>query len=297
MTEVLERDPGSYSRLATLPVSPLRHGWRNLAVALVLLVTGLLLAVIASNENMRWDVVGEYFTSAAILRGVAVTVLLTVVSMAIGSLLGVVLAAMRMSSSAVLSRLAAGYVALFRSIPLLVQLIFWFNIGLIFPFVGIRIEAWEIDLTVSTNALVSAFVASVIGLSLHESALMGEVVRGGILSVPKGQAEAARAVGMPEGRIFRRIVLPQAMSAIIPSSGNQLINLLKATSMVAFIGGGDLMTTAQDIYAKNFFVIPLLIVVTIWYLILTIVFSLLQQLVERRFSRGVAPIRRARSRR
>lgn len=279
---------GAEAAMATpdLRIVPTRHPVRAVLVLLVLLVLAWLVVSIVTNENMQWDVVREYMFATPIIEGLRGTIVLTVVSMAIGIVLGTLIAAVRLSPSSTLRNLALGYVNLMRSVPLLVQLIFWYNIALLFPTLRLGIPFTDLQTSIETNSLVTAFVASIIGLSLHESALMAEIVRGGILSVPRGQAEAARTLGMPESKTLFRIILPQAMRAILPATGNQLINLMKATAMVAFIAGGDLMTAAQTIYSRNFMVIPLLIVVTTWYLVLTLLAGVGQHFIERRFGRG-----------
>lgn len=269
-------------------VVALQHPIRNTLVALFVLVTAWMGLSVVLNENMRWDVVGRYLFATPILKGAQVTIILTIASMVIGILIGLLVAAARMSHSRVLSALSATYVGFIRSVPLLVQLIFWFNIAIIFPKIRIGIPFTDIGLEQDSNVLITSIVASIIGLSLHESALMAEIIRGGIMSVPRGQREAAQTLGFSDRKILLKIIIPQALRAIIPPTGNQLINMMKATAMVAFIAGGDLLTAAQNIYTRNMFVIPLLIVITIWYLALTIIASIGQAALEKKYGKGFA---------
>jgi polar amino acid transport system permease protein len=222
-----------------------------------------------------------------ILQGLWITVQLTVASMLIGVILGVAVALMQVSDSRILRTGAMAYVWFFRGTPLLVQLIFWFNIALIFPeislgvpFDGPKLVSW------STNAVVTGFVAALLGLSINEGAYMSEIVRAGLQSVDPGQQEAAAALGMSRAQIMKRVVLPQAMRIIVPPTGNQFISMLKTTSLVSVIAGADLLTVAQRLYLTNFEVIALLIVASIWYLVLTTVASVGQYFLEKRFSRG-----------
>ncbi|MFC4019202.1 amino acid ABC transporter permease [Micromonospora sp. GCM10011542] len=265
---------------------PVRPG-RWLAAGVVALVLAWLGWSIAVNPNLHWDIVVDYQFDRVILEGLWVTIQLTVASMLIGVVLGVVMALMQISDSRILRTGATAYVWFFRGTPLLVQLIFWFNIALIFPEIGIgvpfggpKLVTWE------TNALVTGFVAALLGLSINEGAYMSEIVRAGLRAVDPGQQEAAAALGMSRAKIMWRVVLPQAMRIIVPPTGNQFISMLKTTSLVSVIAGADLLTVAQRLYLTNFEVIALLIVASIWYLVLTTVASVGQYFLERRFSRG-----------
>jgi polar amino acid transport system permease protein len=272
--------------LSSITIEPRSHSVRFALGVLVILSFGIFFYSVVTNESMRWDVVGEYLFATPILKGLVGTIALTIIAMSVGIILGVILEVVRATGGRIFQRIVFILVNFTRSVPLLVQLIFWFNVGIIFPRIAVGIPFTPLQVSAETNVLISGFTASIIGLALHESALMAEIIRGGILSVPKGQPEAARTLGIPEYKVFGRIVLPLSMRAIIPATMNQLINLMKATAMVAFIAGGDLMTAAQKIYSRNFLVIPLLVVVTVWYLVLTLTASVAQRAVEKRFSRG-----------
>lgn len=238
----------------------------------VVVVFGLLAYSLARNPNLDWASVGEFFLNAKILHGVVVTLELTVLSMVLSIVLAFVVAMMCQSRNRVLAVLGTVYVWFFRGVPLLVQILIWFNLALLFP----RI------LGMDTNTLISGFTAGLLGLAIAESGYMAEIIRGGILSIPRGQADAALSIGLTRGQALRRIILPQSVRVIVPPTGNQFIGLLKGSSLVSAIGGSDLLTQAQLIYGQNFRVVALLIVATIWYLILVTAATLVQQVIERR---------------
>lgn len=256
------------------------------AVALVILA--YCLWGIATNDAMRWDSIARFLTAPIILQGFLTTIAIAFCAAVIGLAGGLVIALMRMSDNPLIRTIAIGYLGLFRAVPLLVQILIWYNLGTFLPQLGIGIPFTDIGLYGDTNVLLSPFVACLVALALNQAAYMGEIIRGGLLSVQQGQIEAAIALGMTRGKAFRRVVAPQAAKSIIPPLGNDLINLLKATSLVSVVGVGDLMTRAQGIYASNYQVIPLLIVASIWYLGLTILITFVQGLLERRFAAGVA---------
>jgi polar amino acid transport system permease protein len=274
--------PGA-AAAAAIEAVPVRH-WGRWAAASIALALGVGLAfALATNENIDWSAVGGYLFDGAILSGLLVTIELTVLSMVIGIALGIVLAVMRLSSNPVLVTLSTGYTWFFRGTPLLVQIIFWFNIALLFP----RLNLGVVD--ASTNTLITPFVAALLGLALNEAAYMAEIARAGISSVDRGQTEAAHALGFRPGQTMRRIVLPQAMRVIVPPTGNETIAMLKNTSLVAVIAAQDLLTKAQAIYSRTFEVVELLIVASLWYLVLTTVASVGQYQLEQRFARGLEP--------
>lgn len=266
-----------------------RRAWGPWAAAVVavLLTFGFVSAVI-TNPNLDMGVIGTFLFHEAVLRGVVVTIQLSILSMVIGTILGLIVALARLSTNSILSSLALGYVGLLRGIPALIQLLLWGNIALLFSRLTLTIPVvgWTL-VDADTNALVSVFTAAVIGLALHESAYMAEVIRSGILAVDRGQLEAASALGMAPSRIMRRVVVPQAVRIIIPPTANQFMTLIKGTSLVAVIAGGDLLTETQSIAANNYRVIEMLIVAALWYLLIVGIANLGQMALERRFSRGV----------
>ncbi|PSM38615.1 amino acid ABC transporter permease [Streptomyces dioscori] len=257
-------------------IVPRRRTGQWTAAGLVLILLGLAVNSVARNEAFQWDVVGDYFTSASVLRGLGLTLWLTGLVMALGFALGALLAAGRLSGNPVLRAVSWGYVWLFRSMPILVQLLFWFNIGALYPTL----------FGVKTVNLLGPVTVAIIGLTLHEAAYAAEVVRGGILSVDRGQIEAAEALGLSRWRRWWKIVLPQAMRSIVPPAGNMLIGTLKGTSIISVIAVQDLLYSVQLVYHRTYQVIPLLMVATLWYIIVTSVLSVGQYYVERHYGRG-----------
>ncbi|MFI2209199.1 amino acid ABC transporter permease [Streptomyces sp. NPDC020141] len=277
-------DPGG-----ELPrIVPRRHAGRLLAAAAALLALAMAVSSVARNDAFQWEVVGRYFTTAAVLDGLLLTLWLTGVVMVLGFLLGIPLAVMRLSVNPVLRTLSWGYVWIFRSTPLLVQLLFWFNIGALYPTLGLGVPFGPQFVTVETVNLLGPTLTAVIGLTLHEAAYATEVVRGGILSVESGQTEAAQALGIGRARTLRRIVIPQAMRSIVPTAGNMLIGTLKGTSIVSVLAVHDLLYSVQLVYNQTYQVIPLLLVATVWYIAVTTVLSTGQFYVERYYARGSA---------
>ncbi|MCX5002804.1 amino acid ABC transporter permease [Streptomyces sp. NBC_00638] len=261
---------------ASLRIVPRRRPGLWTAAVAVLVLLGLALNSVVRNDAFQWDVVGEYFASASVLRGLWLTLWLTAVVMVLGFALGTLLAAFRLSTNPVLRTVSWGYVWLFRSMPILVQLLFWFNIGALYPqILGVR-----------TVDLLGPVTVAVVGLTLHEAAYAAEVVRGGILSVDRGQIEAAQALGLSRWRRWWRIVLPQAMRSIVPPAGNMLIGTLKGTSIVSVIAVQDLLYSVQLVYHRTYQVMPLLMVATLWYIIVTSVLGVGQYYVEKHYARG-----------
>jgi polar amino acid transport system permease protein len=266
---------------------------RWIAAALILLLLAMIIKGAAVNEAMHWTLVGQYLFSAPIMKGLLLTVELTAVAMVIGVALGLLLAVMRLSDNPVLRSVSYGYVWVFRGIPLLVQLLFWYFLAAVLPYVGIGVPFGPVWDDWSVNSLISKFTAAILGLALNEAAFSSEIIRGGIQSVDPGQREAADALGLTAWQRLRRIILPQAMHFIIPPLGNQLISMLKNTSLVLVIALPELLTTVSNIYAQNFLQIPLLVVACIWYLACFAVLCVAQYYLEKRFARGTASSRRA----
>jgi polar amino acid transport system permease protein len=254
----------------------------------VLVLFAMLVHTLATNPRFEWNVVWSYFLSRRVLDGLAITILLTVVCMVIGILLGVILAVMRLSANPLLSGSSWVYIWFFRGTPVLVQLLVWFNLAFLYPQISLGIPFGPSWLTANANNLITPLAAAILGLGLNEGAYMSEIVRAGILSVEHGQGEAAQALGMTRGQTMRRIVLPQAMRVIIPPTGNETISMLKTSSLASVITVTELLYAVQLIYSVNFKTIPLLIVASIWYLIVTSVLTVGQFYVERHYARGSA---------
>jgi polar amino acid transport system permease protein len=257
----------------------------------VVVVAVTLVRSAATNPRFNWDLVREFFFSHQVLHGLLLTIELTAISMAIGILLGIVLAVMRLSPNPLVSGASWSYIWLFRGTPLLVQLLFWNFISAVYPQITFGIPFGPEFVHANANTLITPYVAAILGLGLNEAAYMAEIVRAGILSVDEGQTDAAHALGMTRIKTMRRIVLPQAMRVIIPPTGNETISMLKNTALVSVIAITDLLYSVQLIYSQNFRQIPLLIVASIWYLIVTTVLSIGQYYIERHFGRGFGPER------
>lgn len=283
--------PVAVRRGTTVEVVPLKHWGRLVGAVIAIAAVVAILWVFATSRNVDWGAVIAYLPNADILSGLLVTLELTVLAMVLGAALGTVLAVMRLSSNPVLRSVSTTYVWFVRSIPQLVQILFWFNIALFIP--TLTVGPWS----VSTNTVVTPIVAATLGLGLNEAAYMSEIVRAGILSIDPGQREAASALGYRPGQIMGRIVLPQAMRVIIPPSSNEVIGMLKATSLVSVIGAADLLTRAQSISSSNFKVIELLFVASFWYIVATTLASIGQYYLEKRFSAGTRTGRRPAKRR
>ncbi|MFF3886168.1 amino acid ABC transporter permease [Streptomyces sp. NPDC001914] len=274
---------------ADLDVIPVRHYGRWIAAVAAVAAVGGLIGSLAKNANLHWDVIGHFLFAGLIFDGLATTLWLTAAAMALGLVLGTLIAVMRLSANPVLYALSSLFVWVFRGTPLLVQIIFWGYAAALYkkvligiPFTGITfVEA-------DTNSLLTPAVAALLALGLNEAAYASEIVRAGIQSVDHGQTEAAHSLGMRPALTMRRIVLPQAMRVIIPPMGNETINMLKMTALVSVIAAHDLMSNIQDVYAQNYQVIPMLVVASIWYLALVSLLSIPQAWMERRYGRGTS---------
>jgi polar amino acid transport system permease protein len=254
----------------------------------VLLVAGWLVSAAAQARFVEVDVVGRYLFSPLILKGVQATLVLALLAQATGIAVGTLVAVMRLSKNPVLTGLASFYVGFFRGTPVLVQLFFWFNgVPTVFKTLTIAVPFTHITLySTPMVEFMTPFMAAFLGLSLNEGAYMAEIVRAGILSVDEGQVDAAQALGMTSTLALRRIVLPQALRVIVPPTGNELIAMLKTTSLAAAITYGELLRRASDIYSTNLQVVPLLVVASLWYLAITSTASAGQYSLERRLARG-----------
>ncbi|MFJ2955894.1 amino acid ABC transporter permease [Streptomyces sp. NPDC087270] len=262
------------------------HPLRWLSVLVLAVLAAQLGHFLVTSPNFEWGTVGAYFDAQLIGPGIATTIELTAVAMLIGIVGGVLLAIGRMSDNRVMRGACGLYVWLFRGIPVLVQLIFWYNLSALLPRISLGVPFGPEFGHAATNSLISPWFAAILGLGLNEAAYMAEIVRGGLLGVDPGQTEAASALGMGRARILRRVVLPQAMRFIVPPTGSQVINMLKATSLVSVIALADLLYTVQSVYNRTFETIPLLIVACLWYLIMTSVLYVGQSFIERHYARG-----------
>lgn len=269
-----------------LPPIPARHPGRWVASVIVLLIAGQVLFSVITNPRFKWDIVGEYLFSDIILSGVRLTIGLTVIAQILGIVVGIGLAVMRLSPNPTVARCAWVYLWFFRGTPLLVQLIFWYNISALYPEFTIGLPFIEPFFIFNANDLITPLAVAILGLGLNEGAYMAEIVRGGILGVDSGQSQAAKALGMTHSQTLRRIVLPQAIRLILPPTGNQTILMLKTTSLVSILALADLLYSAQSIYTRTFQTIPLLIVVSLWYITITSILTIGQTMLERKLSGG-----------
>jgi polar amino acid transport system permease protein len=283
-SELSEQQPGRPDDIEAVPV---RRVGRWIAALIVLVVAASLVRSAIDNPNFEWHTVGQYLFDSRVLHGVVVTIRLTVLSMVIGIVLGVVLAVMRLSPNPLVSGSSWLFIWFFRGTPLLVQILFWNFISALYPTITLGIPFGGPSLIhANANSLIPTSVAVVLALGLNEGAYMAEIVRAGIISVAEGQSEAAQSLGMRRLQIMRLIVLPQAVRVIIPPTGNEVISMLKNTSLASVVAYGELLYAVQLVYDVNFKQIPLLEVAVIWYLAMTSVLYVGQYFVERRFGRG-----------
>jgi polar amino acid transport system permease protein len=256
---------------------PVRHWGRWVSAAIVVAALVALVDAFA-HADVKWATTKHFLTVDTIVAGAGRTLLISVLSQALGIVIGVVVAVMRQSGNPVTGAVGWLYVWFFRGTPVLLQLLIWYNLALVFPTI----------LGHSTNDLMTPFLAALLGLGINEGAYMAEIVRAGLGAVDEGQTEAAQSLGMTRGLVLRRVVLPQAMRVIIPPTGNEFINMLKTSSLASIIQYPELLRAATSIYTSNLQVVELLFTVAIWYLLLTSVFTVFQYYLERRFARGAA---------
>lgn len=282
-------------RRTVMPVVPVRHPGRWVAAAAVVVIAVMLVHSLffshvvlygRRRERFEWNVINQYFLSSQVLKGLGVTVALTVIAMAGGIAIGVVLAIMRLSPNPIVTGSAWLYIWFFRGTPVLVQLLFWYNASYIFPSFSLGIPFGPALVHFNLNTWLTPFLAASIGLGLNEGAYMSEVVRAGLISVDEGQTEAAQSIGMSHLMTLRLIVIPQAMRVIIPPTGNETISMLKTTSLASVVTVSELAFTVEQIYAVNYRTIPLLIVASLQYLWVTSVLMVGQYYLERHYARG-----------
>lgn len=253
--------------------------WRQVATgSIAILVLALMVLAIGRNQSVQWSEIPRYMIDPVILGGVVLTLELTAGAMVAGIVIGCLVAIMATSQNIVLKATAVAFVWWFRGVPLIVQIFFWFNIALFVPEIGFG--SWS----VSVNDIVTPALAGFLALGLHEAANMSEIIRSGLNAVDRGQREAASSLGLRPLQTLQTVVLPQAVRLIIPPTGNQAIGMLKASAIVSVIGMQDLLTQAQAIYARNFLVIELLCVASLWYLGITTIASIGQHYLERKLA-------------
>ncbi|MDQ1745542.1 MAG: polar amino acid transport system permease protein [Pseudonocardiales bacterium] len=268
---------------------PLRRPGRWIAAAIVIILLFLFLYGAATNSAYDWSTYGHYLFDKRVSKAAGVTLSLTVLAMFFGIVLGVVLAVMRLSPNPVLRYVSFGWLWFFRGTPVYVQLVFWGLLVVIYKQIDLGIPFVHQFAHIDTQNLLTYYWLAVIGLALNESAYMAEIVRAGLTSVDEGQDEAARALGMSWGQTMRRIVLPQAMRVIIPPTGNELISMLKTTSLVTAVPlTTELYSRTRDLAVETFNPIPMLLVASTWYLFFTSILMIGQFYLERYFARGAS---------
>jgi len=293
-SEPSDRRTGRPDEIKAVPV---RRPGRWIAAAIVLIFAASFARTIitdtGTNKGFQWVWVGHYLFDSRVLHGVWTTIYLTFLSMVIGVVLGIVAAVMRLSPNPILSRASWLYIWFFRGTPLLVQVLFWYNIATLFPTISLGVPFGPAIVHEQANSLITPLAAGLLALGLNEGAYMSEIVRAGIISVDEGQTHAAQSLGMSRLQTMRLIVLPQAMRVIIPPTGNETISMLKNTSLLYVASFTELTYSVTQIYNVNYKVIPLLIVASIWYLVLTSILYVGQYFIERRYGRGFTRSERA----
>jgi polar amino acid transport system permease protein len=287
MTDVDTSPPTSP---AAIDAVPLRHPWRWVTAVVITILVGLFLYGVATNPAYRWNIFAEYLFNDRILFGVWNTLQLTIYSMVLAIVLGVVLAVMRLSPNPVFRSVSWVFLWIFRGTPIYVQLAFWGLIPTIYANIQLGVPFGPSFFHLNLQALSIPFILAMLGLALNEAAYMAEIIRAGISSVPEGQSEASTALGMSWGMTMQRTVLPQAMRVIIPPTGNEVISMLKTTSLVTAVPYAfDLYSIAtREIAARTFEPVPLALVAVAWYLLLTSILMVGQYYLERYYSRGAS---------
>jgi polar amino acid transport system permease protein len=287
MTDVDTSPPTSP---AAIDAVPLRHPWRLVAAAVITILAVLFLYGMATNPAYRWNIFAEYLFNDRILFGVWNTLQLTIYSMVLAIVLGVVLAVMRLSPNPIFRSVSWVFLWIFRGTPIYVQLSFWGLIPTIYANIQLGVPFGPSFFHLNLQALSIPFILAMLGLALNEAAYMAEIIRAGISSVPEGQSEASTALGMSWGMTMRRTVIPQAMRVIIPPTGNEVISMLKTTSLVTAVPYAfDLYSIAtREIAARTFEPVPLALVAVAWYLLMTSILMVGQYYLERYYSRGAS---------
>lgn len=293
--------PVAADRPGLIEARPVRHPWRWVAIVVLAVLALMLVNLLVNNPAFNWPFVFQAMNQSPVLEGFwKGTILVTVLAMVFGVALGVLLAVMRLSDNPVLRGVSWVYTWFFRAIPRYVLLTIMGALGILFqqgiaigvPFDWVIIDwlglsgDWRIA-TFDANAIFVGLAGGVIGLAASEAAYMAEIARAGILSVDKGQLEAAQALGMSRSRAMRRVVLPQAMRVIVPPTGNETIAMLKDTSLLLAIPvGTELFFQLQAIGSRTYQTFPVLVAATLFYLLASSVLMVGQAYLEKRFGRG-----------
>lgn len=273
--------------ITLIEAKPVPRPGRWISAVIVAIFALLLAKGFITNDNYQWDVVGKWLFSKTIVSGVVYTLILTVIAMVIGTILAITFAIMRQSVNPVLRWVATAYIWFFRGTPIYTQLIFWSLLPTLYPQIELGIPFAPPFVSFDTATYFTPFWMAFVGLGLNEGAYLAEIIRAGLLSVDKGQWEAATALGMPQSMIFRRIILPQAMRVIVPPIGNETISMLKTTSLVSAIPFTLELTFVASTKGQSLFQpVPLLIAAALWYLFITSILMWIQAHIERYFGKG-----------
>jgi polar amino acid transport system permease protein len=273
----------------TLVIKEPNRPGRVVGILIALIFISWVVYQILTNRGFQWDVVGRYLFHRDVIKGVVTTVVLTLLVMIIGMVTGTILGIMSISSDRFFRHCASTFVWFFRGSPVLVQLVFWYNLAALFPILELGIPFGGAKFfEVSATLAISSFTAALLGLGLCEGAYMCEIIRSGLLSVDPGQREASQALGHKPRQTFFIVILPQAMKAIIPPTGNQVIGMLKYTSIASVVALPELMHSVETIYSRTFETVPLLIVASIWYLTLVTILSCVQFKIEQYYAKGTS---------
>lgn len=266
---------------------PVPRPGRLVAAAVVLVLAAMAANALITNENFRWDVVWLYLRDVVVIRGVMWTLILTFASMAIAVVLAVTLAMMRRSDNPVMRWVSWAWIWFFRGTPIYTQLIFWGLLAVLYPRLSLGIPFGPEFFSFRTDDVLTAFWLALFGLAFNESAYLAEIVRAGLTSVDPGQTEAAKALGMKDGKIMRRVILPQAMRVIVPPTGNETISMLKTTSLVVAVPLTFELTYATSVMGnRQFLTIPFLVIAALWYLLITSILMVGQHYLEQYYGRG-----------
>jgi polar amino acid transport system permease protein len=292
---------GTVERPGRIDAVPVRHPLRWVAVAVIAVLVAMFVHMIFTNTAFNWSFVFEAMRQEPVLRGLWMgTILVTALAMVVGISGGVILAVMRLSPNPVLSSVAWVFTWFFRSVPRLVLLTTMGALGILFqsglslgvPFGKQIMHLLGVNsnltfLTLDANQIFAGIWGGVIGLGLSEAAYMAEIARAGIMSVDRGQAEAAEAIGMSRSQTMRRIVLPQAMRVIVPPTGNETIAMVKDTSLLIGLPlSNELFYQLSSIGSRTYQVFPAFVAAILFYLAITSVFMVGQYFLEKRFGRG-----------
>ena len=258
--------------------------WGRWVAAVVVAAVLVLLLVAVSRGDIDYGSVPDLLTQPVILEGLVNTIVLAVIAQGGAVVLGTVVALMRTSANPVLRAVSWLYIWVFRGLPVLLQILLWYNIALVFPTISIPVPFTDWYLVDQpANALMTGFLAALLGLGLNESAYMAEIVRAGLTSVDRGQTEAAKSIGMGPRKVLTRVVLPQAMRVIIPPTGNDFINMLKGTSIASVIGFTELIHAANNLSSRSLAVMETLLAVAVWYMVVVSVANVGQYFLERHY--------------